>query len=366
MMKISGVSSIQRPKKHNKTRMRGVLMTKLACSMYRLELQLHRLMHEKVRDVEVPRKLTCTSADRKAYSKADRKAEGRPEEKKPRTESAEEDTKAEGSSAPSAGKKKKEFAWMDSESEEGGDDDAAPAAEEQEEAAEEKKADDEPEVTAAALDEVQSFGRMMLLAPSLQKWLQSSRRSSSEVVSACRALARTKFFDADIIEEVYSALRRLLRGDRLEVAETHDAIICLHTLNAYDKGVFSAVAKAFKAKTASMDAGIRSAWLEIFKGFGHDLEKDFLQLLEVPAVPPTMPSYRKVRCWHHSRGLCVLDSACTFSHDQRAPLSLGEGGREDWWRSKSVMMTQNQKTLGDGAYGLGPLGKAHLLNSSSS
>jgi len=147
------------------------------------------------------------------------------------------------------------------------------------------------------------------------------------------------------------------------VAQTHDAILCLKTLNAYDKSIFSAVAKAFKAKTGSMDAAMRNIWLEIFKSFGHDLEKDFLQLLEVPPVPPTMPSYRKVRCWHHSRGLCVLDSACTFSHDQRAPLSLVEGGREDWWRSKSVMMTQNQKSLGDGAYGLGPLGRGQMLAS---
>uniref|UniRef100_A0A7S4VTH4 C3H1-type domain-containing protein n=1 Tax=Alexandrium monilatum TaxID=311494 RepID=A0A7S4VTH4_9DINO len=324
----------------------------------------------------------CAAAnDEDLGSLFDSKADSKAEEKRPRTESEannkaeeskpcaeageeQEDAKAEGSSAPSAGKKKeKEFAWMDSESEEGGDDEAAPAA--TEEAPEEKNEDEEPEVSAETLDEVQSFGRMMLLAPAMQKWLQGGRRGPADIVAACRALARTKFFDSDIIEDIYSVLRKLLRGERLDAAQTHDAIICLKTLNAYEKGVFSAVAKAFKAKTASMDAAMRNTWLEIFRGFGHDLEKDFLQLLEVPPVPPTMPSYRKVRCWHHSRDLCVLDGACTFSHDPRAPLSLGEGGREDWWRSKSVMMTQNQKTLGDGAYGLGPLGQGRLLGSSS-
>lgn len=309
---------------------------------------------------KAPVKCAAANDDEDLGSLFDSKAADKPEEKRPRIESVEGEAKAESSRQPS-GKKKKEFAWMDSESEDGGDGDAAPAAED--EAVEEKKDEDEPEVTAEALDEVQSFGRMILLAPSLQKWLQNARRTPADIVAACRAMARTKFFDGDIIEDVYAALRKMLRGERFDIAQTHDAILCLHTLNAYDKTVFSAVAKAFKAKTASMDAAMRNTWLEIFKGHGHDLEKDFLQLLEVPPVPPTMPSYRKVRCWHHSRGLCELDSACTFSHDQRAPLSLGEGGREDWWRSKSVMMTQNQKTLGDGAYGLGPLGKAHLLGS---
>lgn len=286
-------------------------------------------------------------------------------EKRLRRTPAEAEPKA--AEAPVPAKKAKEFAWMDSESEDGAENESAVAGTEAGEAEKEerRREEDLPELTAALLDDVQSFGRMMLFAPSLQKWLQGGRRGPTDIVAACRALARTKFFDGDILEELYSVLRKLLRGDRLDLAQTHDAINCLKTLNAYDKGVFSAVAKAFKAKTASMDQAMRNAWLEIFKAFGHDLEKDFLQLLEVPPIPANMPSYRKVRCWHFSKGQCVLDSACTFSHDHRAPLSLGEGGREDWWRSKSVMMTQNQKTLGDGAYGLGPLGRGSGSGSGS-
>lgn len=284
-------------------------------------------------------------------------------EKRPRPDTLEEGAKAAGP-ASGARRRRKAFAWMDSES---GEDAGEGSAEREEEAEEEARRDGcDLEVSAEALDEVQSFGRMMMLAPNLQKWLQSGRRGPADVVAACRALARTKFFDGDILEDLYSALRKLLRGDRLDISQTNDAIVCLKTLNAYDREVFSAVAKAFKAKTGAMDSTTRSTWLEIFKGFGHGAEGDFLQLLEVPPLPQTAPGYRKLRCWHHSRGRCSLDSSCTFSHDSRAPLSLGEGGREDWWRSKSVMMTQNQKTLGDGAYGLGPLGRGGPLSSFAS
>mmetsp|Transcript_8841 Transcript_8841/g.20782 ORF Transcript_8841/g.20782 Transcript_8841/m.20782 type:complete len:337 (-) Transcript_8841:35-1045(-) len=307
--------------------------------------------------------VTCAAANddedlgRLFEAKVGRTKENEAEGKKACAELPDEAEKGSGKRG-SARRRKKEFAWMDSDEGEESSGDKLGAEERSEGACEDHGSCDEEEleVSAEVLDQVQSFGRMMLLAPCLQKWLQGGRRSPGDVVAACRALARTKFFDAEIIEDIYSVLRKL------DMVQTNDAILCLKTLNAYDKGVFSAVAKAFKGKTGSMEQTMRNVWLEIFKGFGHDLEKDFIQLLEVPPVPPTMPGYRKVRCWHHSRGLCVLDSACTFSHDSRAPLSLGEGGREDWWRSKSVMMTQNQKTLGDGAYGLGPLGRGGPLS----
>jgi len=207
-------------------------------------------------------------------------------------------------------------------------------------------------VTVDALDEVHSFGRMMLLAPALRKWLQSSATGPAEVMAVCRALARTKFFDGDILDDLYMVLRRLLQADSLDFAQTDDAIRCFRTLNAYDRSFFSAVARAFKGKTQEIPATIRNTWLEAYKGFGHLVESDFLQLLEVPPLLTNNPSYRRVRCWHYSRGLCLLEALCTFSHDPRAPLSLADGGNEDWWRSKPLVMTQNQKTLGHGVYGL--------------
>lgn len=259
----------------------------------------------------------------------------------------------------------KAFAWMDSDDEDQdeGKGEGKVAEESDREGerridkgdadAEAEKEDDEaPVVSVACLDEVQSFGRMVILASAVRKWLQSGTVGSIEAMATCRALARTKFFDGDLLEDLHTVLRRQLQADSLDVTQVDDAIQCFRTLNAYDRGFFSAVARAFKAKTRDIGVGMRNAWLEIFRGFGHNAESDFLQLLEVPPLPATNPGYRKVRCWHFSKGSCVLEAMCSFSHDPRAPLSLADSGNEDWWRSKPLVMTHNQKTLGYGVYGI--------------
>merc|ERR1719362_1122221 len=249
-------------------------------------------------------------------------------------------------------RREKEFARMDSEDEANEEPDRNREADEEEQAEQHQPQEEDTEVNADTLDLVQSFGRMMTLAPSLQKRLGTGTLGPADVLAACRALSRTKFFDADLLEGLCTELRKLLQNNLVDEVQVNDAIQCFKSLNAYNCGIFSVVAKAFKFKTRAMDAGIRSAWLDIFREFGHDSEKDFLQLLEVPALPPTDPRYRKVRCWHHSRGSCALASLCTFSHDEHAPVSLVDVGNEDWWRTKPLVMTQNQKTLGHGVYGL--------------
>merc|ERR1712137_664076 len=98
------------------------------------------------------------------------------------------------------------------------------------------------DVGAAALDSVQSFGRMVMLAPALKKKLRSGSVDQTQVVAACCAMGRTKFFDGDILEEIYSVLRRLLSSDKLDTIHTNDAIKSLRILNAGDKRLFSAVA----------------------------------------------------------------------------------------------------------------------------
>lgn len=270
--------------------------------------------------------------------------------------------------APRPGKKAKEFAWMDS------DDEGASSLEGAEEREEREAAKGRPghedarrglddddgwnkedvEVSVASLDAAETFGRMMLLAPTLQQKLRGEGTTNPElVVAVCRAMARSRFFDGDILEDLYKALRILIKTDKLDIQQTNDAVQCLSTLNAYDPGVFSAVAGAFREKTAAIDAGMRNSWLEIFKGFGHSGDRAFLQLLEVPPVLPAHPGYKRVRCRHHgSPGLggCALGDSCSFSHDQRAPLSLLDGGNEDKWRSKPMVMTQNQKSQGRGVY----------------
>jgi len=214
-----------------------------------------------------------------------------------------------------------------------------------------KKNEDEEEVTIEALDCAQSFGRMVLMAPSLQKWLLSER-SPADVVAVCKALARTKFFDGDIIGELQSVVKILVCREKLDFNQTNEVICCFRLLNAYDRGVFAAIAKSFKPKIRLIELGIRKTWLEVFQHFEHKGADDFLQMLEVPPLLPNSSTYKKIRCLHEERGNCVLGASCTYSHDSRAPYSLAEGVNEDWWRSKPLVMTQNQKTMGAGVYGI--------------
>lgn len=265
--------------------------------------------------------------------------------------------------------KAKEFAWMDSEDEEedrkqkkDGED---PGKDRDKDAASEEERDHEnenAEVSQQTLDVVQSFGRMMLLAPALQKRLRAGELSPEVVSAACRALARTKFFDRDILEDLYAVLRKLAQDNRLDVVQANDVLMSLTALNAYDANVYGAIAASFRDRITMMEASVRATWLEIFKMFDRDQNKGFQQLLEVPPLAPTNPGYRKVRCAHYSKGTCVLGSECSWSHDPHAPLFLAGGVHEDWWRSKPLVMTQNQRTLGRGVYGGGLAGGPASIN----
>jgi len=289
-------------------------------------------------------------------------------------------------------KKEKEFAWMDSEEEgdeeEGNDGDKGEKADskprepsrsrsrqrersrsrsrsrrrdrpkdrerekdrEKEKEKEKESADDDEnaDVSAETLDEVQSFGKMMILAPALLKKLR--RMSPENVAAACRAMARTKFFDGDILRDLNDVLKRLLQRDQLSSAQVNDALQCLWEINAYDQNVLSAIASTFKGKLASLEPIYRQTWREIFEGFKHDRDKDFRQLLETPPLTAASPGYQKIRCFHHSKGFCAVgDKACTYSHDPRAPLTLEMFSVP--MRASPLVMTQNQYTMGRTIYG---------------
>lgn len=270
-------------------------------------------------------------------------------EKRPRTEAT-----AEASQKHVKTKKEKEFAWMDSEDE---DSDAERQREkDHSERVEDAKDEDDEEVTLDKLDSVHTFGRMVLLEPALLRKLKDKSSGPEGIVTAaCRALARTKFFDADLQEELGKVVARMLSDGKLDAKSTNDVILYLHTLNSYNKAVFTAVARAFRSKVAQIEPPIRAAWFEVYKSFGHDLQPDFVQLLEKPPLPVASPMFKKVRCEHNFNGRCELGSACTYSHDMLAPITLAQEKHEDNWRQRSTMLTQDQKALGMGAYGAGPL-----------
>lgn len=274
-------------------------------------------------------------------------------------------------------RKAKEFAWMDSdeeledEGEEGKDNEDREAKKDVEDIPDEGKepsqarrrsrsrsgsnhrrdqdADDDEnaDVSAEVLDEVQSFGKMVILSPALRKKLR--RMTPENVAAACRAMGRTKFFDGDILKDLSDVLKRLLLRDQLSTIQANDALQCLWEINAYDQGVLSAIANNFKAKILQLEPMLRQMWREIFENFKHEKDLDFRQLLETPPLTAVSPGYQKLRCFHHSKGFCALgDQACTYSHDPRAPLTLDMFAP---MRSSPLVMTQNQFTMGRTIYG---------------
>jgi len=236
-------------------------------------------------------------------------------------------------------KKEKEFAWMDSDDEDEKKDEGAKVEEE------------ELQVTVATLNEIQSFGRMMLYSEALSKKLRKGKPTLAELVAAVQAMARSKFFDGDMLEDFYSEIRNLLRADKIEAAQVSEIMYALHSLNAYEKRLFSAIARTFKSKVGTLDSKTQQDWHLAFTDFKHGEDQDFLQMLEASPLSATNPAYRKVRCQHHQKGTCVLDKACSFSHDPRAPLTLEVNGKEDYWRTGALVMTNNQRSLGGATYG---------------
>eukprot|EP00929_Paragymnodinium_shiwhaense_P055127 TRINITY_DN2764_c0_g1_i1.p1 TRINITY_DN2764_c0_g1~~TRINITY_DN2764_c0_g1_i1.p1 ORF type:complete len:338 (-),score=84.55 TRINITY_DN2764_c0_g1_i1:90-1103(-) len=269
-----------------------------------------------------------------------------PKEKKLKKDAA----KASDAPAEAAPKKKKEkeFAWMDSSDEEA---DGEPAPEKD---VEEDEAVDEANlpVTVEALDDIQSFGRMMILAPALQKKLQGQSLTSAELAAACRALGRAKFFDGDLLQGLSLVIRQALATDALDVNQVNDCMECVAVLNFSDHELLAAVARAYKPRVQLMQPGMRQTWLDAFKLLKHEKDKDFMQMLEVPPVLASSPSYLRVRCRFFVQGSCALGSECTFAHDARAPPTLADCIADSQiMRTRPTLMTEDQELLGAGTYG---------------
>lgn len=252
-------------------------------------------------------------------------------------------------------KKKKAFAWMDSDDEDDGDL-AKEEVEERPPVVEKPSEDDDEEATLDRLEQVETFGRMVLLSESLGKKLKVGNLGSLECLAACRALARSKFFDSDLLEGLCLRLTRMIELGQVTMEQAHDAVVCMKELNFYNADLFSAIAKAFKQQVAIMHPGMRAVWHEAMQVLGHKKDNDFLQLLQVPPLLPGNPSYRIIRCVFFVKGHCELGTVCTYAHNMQAPISLVDASKEDAWRTRSVTLTQGQMySVGSEAYSSKPL-----------
>lgn len=243
-------------------------------------------------------------------------------------------------------RRKKEFAWMDSDDEDDEDDEAKSG----DGKSAEEEGEDTVKVDAAALDAATSFGAMVRLAEGLQKRLKAGAMEGADIAAAYRAINRAKFFDGELLESLNGELCKLLAESKATDQIAGDAIECLSVMNAYDKHVFSSIAQFFGPRITTLDPAMAKKWLQSFRRFEHTAEKDFLQMLEATPMAPTHPGYKTIRCRHDSEGTCALGVAlCTFSHDPRALPSL-EVADAALQRPASIMLTHGQLHQGRGAY----------------
>lgn len=285
--------------------------------------------------------LRCAAANDDDFATAD-------EPPKPAAQAA---AKVESSAAepPKKRKKEKEFAWMDSDDEDDDEDEAGKSDDG-------KKGGDSADtvqVDARALDAAETFGAMVRLAEDLQLKLKLGKMQLVDIAATYRAIARTKFFDGELLEILNSEMCKLLAESKTpdQIASlAADAIDCLSNMNAYDKHVFSAIAQFFGPRIMSLDPSMGKRWLQSFRRFEHTAEKDFLQMLEATPMAPGHPGYKTIRCRHDADGSCALGAAlCTFSHDPRALPSL-EVADAALQRPASIMLTHGQLHQGRGAY----------------
>ena len=234
--------------------------------------------------------------------------------------------------------KEKEFAWMDSEEE--GDD----AEDNDQEDA--RSEDGTLDVSVAELDAASSFGQLLRLVPSLHTRMKADQMEVIEVAAVYRALARVKFFDGDVLETLNETLCGFCREGKLTDSQlASDVILGLAALNAYDRKVFSAIAKAFRS--CVVDADTRKRWCQVFHQVNHKHDQDFVQTLEAAPLLPNDLRYKRIRCQHDARGSCALGAQCTYSHDPRAPPALIQ---EEPKKATAVMLTACQLYQGHGAY----------------
>lgn len=204
------------------------------------------------------------SPPRRARSRSRRKqAEEKKEAKKDEAEEEEEKGKS---------KKDKEFAWMES------GDEAEGSDKEGSEASSPSRAIKVPPPKSA--EEVETLSQMMSLIENFERG-KLLRMPMADIAELCKAAARVRYYDQATFGDVTSAMRVHFRG-RGNLNADHIATIvgCLADVNAYDRDLFEAAAKAIGNKcSGNLDPGLRRVLLNAFKKYNHKSEEAIIPFL---------------------------------------------------------------------------------------
>merc|ERR1719387_3068017 len=116
-------------------------------------------------------------------------------------------------------------------------------------------------------------------ASQLEKRLKQGDLKPKELVEAAAALARSKFFDAGLLEPLHSELARACRKGHLGNADMLAAICDLADLNAYDKRLFQEACEALSSEVERSPEADRKRLEAALKKVNHDPGHRFLQSL---------------------------------------------------------------------------------------
>lgn len=194
-----------------------------------------------------------------------------------------------------AKRRKKEFAWMDS------DDEASDNSNETEEDKAEKNSpkaqekpskksdsdveerrkdsDEEPIAVPSSASEVQSLVQMMRLMESWQRQRgKILRLPMAELAQVCLACARVKYFDSQSFADIIAAVKVHLRSYiQLKADDVGGVLSGLADVNAYDKELFELAASALNRTAGHLQRPARKVILDAFKKVKHRSENSSLR-----------------------------------------------------------------------------------------
>jgi len=258
--------------------------------------------------VNSSRKLACRSRSRSSEAPAATRRKAAT----PPTASPPADAKPEAA----GGKEAKEFAWMDSD-----DDD-----EEKDTGAASRSASP---ARLVPMEDVQTLGEMSQHAPQLERRLEDRDLDARELVKVAAAIARSKFFDAGLMEKLADEVRHVCKKRQLNVADTISILCCYADLNAPAPEMFEAACKMLHPEVSGLAESDRQRLDAALKRVGHSVDDAFASALRKRG----RDADRREACPMFWRGQCKWGPKCKLSHD---PDAFEGSVKEGNWRPPSM------------------------------
>lgn len=128
-----------------------------------------------------------------------------------------------------------------------------------------------------ALSEVVSFSDFVRHCDRLIKL--GATAPAPDLALLCKNMAQAKYFDGDLMSEVWRNLRTQIPSRQHTLADITDIIASLRDLNAYDEGVFKVAAAVVMPQVPVMTQEQRKFWLDTYRELKHQGDDEFARVL---------------------------------------------------------------------------------------